>query len=67
MSYLIVFGIILVILIPVVILWVRGIDYMQKNHPNYKGDDFLHWGDDEHCRAAAGRDGWDEWHPNENL
>jgi hypothetical protein len=27
--------------------WVRGIDYMQKNHPDYKGDDFLNWGDDE--------------------
>jgi hypothetical protein len=27
--------------------WVRGIDYMQKNHPDYKGEDFLNWGDDE--------------------
>jgi hypothetical protein len=27
--------------------WVVGIDYMQKNHPNYKGEDFLNWGDDE--------------------
>ena len=24
-------------------LWVRGIDNMQRNHPNYKGDDFLNW------------------------
>ena len=23
--------------------WVRGIDYMQKNHPDYKGEDFLNW------------------------
>jgi len=23
------------------ILWVRGIDYMKNNHPNYKGEDFL--------------------------
>jgi hypothetical protein len=22
-------------------LWVRGIDYMKKNHPNYKGEDFF--------------------------
>jgi hypothetical protein len=22
-------------------LWVRGIDYMKENHPDYKGDDFL--------------------------
>jgi hypothetical protein len=21
--------------------WVKGIDYMQKNHPDYKGEDFL--------------------------
>ena len=26
--------------------WVVGIDYMQKNHPHYKGDDFLNWGND---------------------
>lgn len=22
-------------------LWIGGIDDMQKNHPNYKGEDFL--------------------------
>lgn len=22
-------------------LWVNGIDYMNKNHPNYKGEDFF--------------------------
>jgi predicted PurR-regulated permease PerM len=27
--------------------WVRGIDYMMKNHPDYKGEDFLNWGDEE--------------------
>lgn len=21
--------------------WVKGIEYMQKNHPDYKGEDFL--------------------------
>jgi len=21
--------------------WVRGIDYMKENHPDYKGEDFL--------------------------
>ncbi len=25
----------------VAIFWVRGIDYMKENHPNYKGEDFL--------------------------
>ena len=22
-------------------LWVRGIDYMKENHPDYKGEDFF--------------------------
>jgi len=26
--------------------WVRGIDHMQKNHPDYKADDFLNWNND---------------------
>ena len=25
----------------VVILWVSGIDYMKKNHPDYKGEDLF--------------------------
>ena len=25
----------------VTILWVKGIDYMKTNHPDYKGEDFL--------------------------
>jgi hypothetical protein len=32
--------------------WVRGIDYMKENHPDYKGEDFLN--------TSAGRDLWDE-------
>ena len=28
-------------------LWVNGIDYMKENHPDYKGEDFLNWGDDD--------------------
>ncbi len=27
--------------------WVVGIDYMQKNHPDYKGEDFLNWHNDK--------------------
>jgi hypothetical protein len=27
--------------------WVRGIDYMKENHPDYKGEDFLDWGKDD--------------------
>jgi hypothetical protein len=25
----------------IIILWVKGIDYMNKNHPDYKGEDFF--------------------------
>ena len=38
--------------------WVVGIDYMKENHPDYKGEDFLDWGND--VTKAAGRDGWDD-------
>ena len=27
--------------------WVEGIDYMQKNHPDYKGDDLFGSFDDD--------------------
>lgn len=33
------------ILLGVVALWVKGIDEMHENHPDYKGEDFL--GEDE--------------------
>jgi hypothetical protein len=39
--------------------WVIGIDYMKENHPDYKGEDFLDWGDDD-VTKMAGRDGWDD-------
>lgn len=26
---------------PVSILWMAGIEHMKKNHPDYKGEDFL--------------------------
>jgi len=39
--------------------WVRGIDHMKENHPDYKGEDFLDWGDDD-VTKTAGRDGWDD-------
>lgn len=28
-------------------LWAGGIDYMKKNHPEYKGEDFLTWTEEE--------------------
>ena len=33
--------IICIALFCVVALWVSGIDYMQKNHPDYKGNEFF--------------------------
>jgi len=27
--------------------WVRGIDYMKENHPDYKGEDWLNWDDED--------------------
>ena len=38
---LILFGIVLVIFAPICWLWVRGLDDMQKNHPDYKGNDLF--------------------------
>jgi hypothetical protein len=40
--------------------WVRGIDYMKENHPDYKGEDFLNWDLDSDVTKIAGRDGWDD-------
>lgn len=37
-----------VLAIIVATLWVRGIDYMKENHPDYKGDDFLDWDNEDH-------------------
>ena len=37
MIYLIIFSIVTV----VAVLWVMGIDYMQENHPDYKGLDLF--------------------------
>lgn len=37
----IVIPIVIIILIPLGILWVKGIDFMNENHPDYKGDDLF--------------------------
>lgn len=42
-AQLVVFLIIFISILPVVYLWVKGIDFMHKNHPDYKADDFLNW------------------------
>jgi len=38
---LVVIAVIFISLIPIVYLWVRGIDYMHKNHSDYTGDDLF--------------------------
>ena len=56
MNYLIGIGISFGLSAVVAFFWVRGIDYMQKNHPDYTGDDFLNWNgediDDEFSRQS---------------
>ena len=48
MEYVIVFGVMIIIVGFISWRWVEGIDYMQKNHPDYKGEDlFDEWDDTE--------------------
>ena len=37
----VVFGIMIIIVGLISWRWVEGIDYMHKNHPDYKGDDLF--------------------------
>lgn len=46
-SYLIAIGISFSLSAVIAFFWVRGIDYMKKNHPDYKGEDFLNWDEEE--------------------
>jgi hypothetical protein len=36
-----------IVVVVVSILWVNAITNMQKNHPDYKGEDWLDWGEDD--------------------
>ena len=57
------FGVVLFMVIATGLLswsWVRGIDYMKENHPDYTGDDFLDCGEEDCVTKMAGRDGWDD-------
>jgi len=47
MEQLLVFVVIFIITAFISWRWVEGIDYMHKNHPDYKGEDFLNWGGDK--------------------
>jgi hypothetical protein len=59
MEQLLVIGIIILFSGLIAWRWVEGIDYMQKNHPDYKGEDFLNWSNDD-VTKSAGRDAWDD-------
>lgn len=41
MQYVLVYGIMFLIIALISWRWVEGIDYMQKNHPDYTGDDLF--------------------------
>lgn len=45
-SLFIVFVIMGVVVALISLLWVKAIDDTMKNYPNYKGEDWLNWGED---------------------
>ena len=68
MGYVLVYGIMFLAIGLISWSWVKGIDYMKDNHPDYKGDDFLNWGnekiDDEFSRQARANQTQVEKKPN---
>lgn len=46
-SYIVGIGCSFLLALIVSVLWVRGIDNMKENHPNYKGEDFLNYDEDD--------------------
>lgn len=52
MELLALFGIFTVLFAPICWLWIRGFDYMDKHHPDYKGDDLF--GLDEDDKSQIG-------------
>jgi hypothetical protein len=47
MGYLIGIGCSVFLSAIIALFWVRGIDYMKENHPDYKGEDLFGLWDDE--------------------
>ena len=52
MELLALFGLIVLLASPFIWLWIRGFDYMDKHHPDYKGDDLF--GFDENDKDQIG-------------
>lgn len=46
-EYVLVLGIIFTIVSLIAWRWVIGINFMHKNYPNYKAEDFLSWDEPE--------------------
>jgi hypothetical protein len=46
-AQIIVFAIIFLSLAPIVILWIKGMEFMKENHPDYTGDDLFGSFDDD--------------------
>jgi hypothetical protein len=53
MEYVILFTIMIIIIGFISWRWVEGIDYMQKNHPDYKGDDLFGEWDDNNIHSEG--------------
>jgi hypothetical protein len=51
-----------IVVVVVSILWVNAITNMQKNHPDYKGEDWLDWGEDDKLDINL----WDKEEEKEN-
>ena len=47
MTLFIFFTLLFLLVTLVALIWVKGIDNMKDKHPDYKGEDFLHWDDDK--------------------
>jgi hypothetical protein len=43
----IIYTIMVIVLIVISLLWAKGITDMDKNHSDYKGEDWLDWDEDE--------------------
>jgi len=62
MTFLIIF--LLLALMLLAWAWTTGIDNMNQNHPDYKGEDFLELNKGE---APWEHDEWDNQHHNEDV
>ena len=47
MEFLALFGFIVLLASPFIWLWIRGFDYMDKNHPDYTGNDLFGFDEDD--------------------